>query len=117
MAARKALESLREEIKSLQTRLQQLLDEERTFREELFGAAKAALGTVAAAAAPVPRAARSRRGRRPPRAERYFKKLPDRFTLEDVRRLAGRAAGVSIAQWARAKRIRKVANGYQKIAP
>jgi hypothetical protein len=52
----------------------------------------------------------------PPKADRYFKMLPGTFTIEHVRKLAGRATGVSLAQWARAKKVKKTANGYQKTA-
>jgi hypothetical protein len=33
-----------------------------------------------------------------------------------VRKVAGRLAGISIAQWARAKKIAKTATGYVKVA-
>jgi len=113
-AARQALDSLREEIRSLQGRLEKLLTEERSFREELFGAVRSAMGGRPTTAARPTRRRRPARPKGPPKAERYYQKLPGRFTLDDVRKLAGRAAGVSIAQWTRAKRVRKTASGYQK---
>src|SRR5262249_56101347 len=63
------------------------------------------------------RAAKRAKPRRegPPKADRYFAKLPGKFTIDDVRKLAGRATGVSLAQWARAKRIKKTASGYEKV--
>jgi hypothetical protein len=42
--------------------------------------------------------------------------LPNTFGLDEVRKLAGRKAGISLAQWSRAKRIRKVGEKYQKVS-
>jgi hypothetical protein len=42
--------------------------------------------------------------------------VPTKFTIDDVRKLAGKATGISLAQWARAKKIRKTTSGYQKVA-
>jgi hypothetical protein len=50
----------------------------------------------------------------PAQAESFFKKLPQKFVLADVRKVAGKATGVSIAQWVRSKRIRKTTAGYEK---
>jgi hypothetical protein len=118
-AAKSALESLREEIRSTASRLAKLVAEERSFRSDLFGGAARRGGRRAGR----PRKARSkrpaaRRARRrgTPRAEKFFRKLGNTFTLEDVRKVAGRKAGISLAQWSRAKRIRKAGKGYQKIA-
>ena len=120
-AAKKALDSLREEIRHTQSRLEHLLREERSFREELFGAARSAVARITGGGRPAGKTRAPRKGRRrparrkgPPKAERYFQKLPKSFTLDDVRKVAGSASGVSIAQWSRAKRIRKSANGYRK---
>jgi hypothetical protein len=118
-AAKSALDSLRSEIRATTARLAKLIDEERIFKSELFGAAPArrqrpGRPRKTGGTAPPPRARARRRGT--PQAERYFRKLGKAFTLEDVRKLAGRRAGISIAQWSRAKRIRKVGDGYQKIA-
>lgn len=115
-AAKKALDTLREEIKETSARLQRLVSEERNFKEELFGAVQRRLGIRrspqrAAAARPT-----GRRRKGPPKAERYFKRLPKSFTLDDVRKIAGRAAGISLAQWSRAKRVRKSGKGYEKVA-
>ena len=52
----------------------------------------------------------------PPKADRFFAKLPAKFTIDDVRKLAGKATGVSLAQWARAKKTKKTASGYEKVA-
>jgi hypothetical protein len=38
-----------------------------------------------------------------------------RFTLEDVRKVPGRLSGISLAQWARAGKVKKTAAGYEKI--
>lgn len=112
-AAKNALDSLRAEIKSTSERLTKLMAEEKSFRAELFGGAPAR-GRRAGKSRP----GRPRRARRkgPPLAEKFFEKLGTTFTLEDVRKLAGRKAGISLAQWSRAKRIRKAGKGYQKVA-
>lgn len=118
-AAKNALESLREEIRTTSANLAKLVNEERIFRSELFGGApKRGRGPgrprkVARASRPA-RARARRRGA--PQAEKYYQKLPDVFTLDDVRKLAGRKAGISLAQWSRAKRVRKSGKGYQKVA-
>lgn len=121
-AAKKALDSLREEIKQTSVRLQRLISEERNFREELFGAVSRRLGHAARRLRGSVRPGRPARVRRtsrrkgPPKAERFFQKLPKSFTLDDVRKLAGRAAGISLAQWSRARRVRKSGKRYEKIA-
>ena len=119
-AAKSALDSLREEIRSTTARLAKLIAEERSFKFELFGG----LGRRRRAGAGRPRKAAGRgaagrkrsRRRGTPQAEKFFEKLGKTFSLEDVRKLAGRRAGISLAQWSRAKRIRKVGKGYQKLA-
>jgi hypothetical protein len=117
-AASKALQSLRAEINAIKRRLERLIAEERSFRFDLFGGGgrgrprrvgKLRGSTMAAKSATV-------RRKGPPKADRYFKNLPGKFTIDDVRKLAGRATGVSLAQWARAKKIKKPASGYQKVA-
>jgi hypothetical protein len=119
-AAKSALDSLREEIRATTNRLAKLVAEEKSFRLDLFGAPARRGGRP-------PGRLRKARGRRPaaprrarrkgtPRAERFFRKLGNTFTLEDVRKIAGRKAGISLAQWSRAKRIRKAGKGYQKVA-
>ena len=120
-AAKKALDSLREEIKLTSVRLQKLVSEERSFKDELFGAVQRRFGRAGgqprrAAKTGLPvRTGRVTRRKGPPKAERYFNRLSKSFTLEDVRKVAGRAAGISLAQWSRAKRIRKAGKGYEKI--
>ena len=118
-AAKSALDSLRSEISATTAKLAKLVSEERIFKSELFGGAPAkkrrgpGRPRKAGGRAKPARARTRRRGT--PQAEKYFQKLGKTFTLEDVRELAGRRAGISIAQWSRAKRVRKVGNGYQKI--
>ena len=119
-AAKSALESLRAEIRGTSAKLAQLISEERIFRSELFGGAvkrnRRGPGRPRKAARRG-RPARTRARRRgAPQAEKFFKKLGNAFTLDDVRKLAGRRAGISLAQWSRAKRIRKSGKGYQKVA-
>jgi hypothetical protein len=97
--------------------LEALIAEERSFRLDLFGTAapgrQRSVGRPAgkriAGKRPKPR----RKG--PPKADKFFAELPGKFTIDDVRKLAGRATGVSLAQWARAKKVRKTASGYQKV--
>jgi hypothetical protein len=118
-AASDALQGLRREIAATRRRFEKLIGEERSFRLDLFGglrrggpgrSGRPRLAPRGRRTAPRPR----RKG--PPKAERFFKKLPKSFTLDDVRKLAGRASGVSIAQWVRSNRAKKTANGYQKVA-
>jgi hypothetical protein len=126
-AASKALQSLRAEIKATTARLQELVEEERQFRSELFGAVRERLGMAGGVRRGRPpgrppgrpagrRVAARPRRKGPPKADRYFSQLGNSFTLDDVRKLAGRAAGISLAQWSRAKRIKKTGKGYQKLA-
>jgi len=116
--AANALRMLRDEIRSTQGRLEKLVQSERSFRIDLFGGSagkgsqRAAGGAKSAAAG---RAKARRKG--PPIADRFFKQLPNRFTLDDIRKVAGRLTGVSLAQWGRSKKIRKTGKGkYQKAA-
>jgi hypothetical protein len=115
-AAKNALDSLREEIRGTTAKLAKLVAEERSFKTELFGGGAPAASRRGRKAPRGPK--RRRRGRRKgtPKAERFFQKLSNTFTLEDVRKLAGKRAGISLAQWSRAKRIRKAGKGYQKVA-
>ena len=119
-AAKAALGKLRQEIAATRALLENLLEEERIFKSDVFGDARGAGRTRTAAAtrgAPAKRKRRKRRApKRPPRAEKFFEKLPSTFTLEDVRKLAGRGAGISLAQWSRAKRIKKSGDKYQKLS-
>ncbi len=119
-AASKALQSLRGEIGATRKRLETLIAEERSFRLDLFGTGGPGRprGGGKKVARPAGRTAAARKPRRkgPPKADTYFKKLPKEFTIEQVRKVAGKASGISLAQWARAKKIKKTASGYQKVA-
>jgi len=118
-AASKALQSLRAEINATRKRLETLIAEERSFRADLFGTSGPGRPRGGGKKGrPAGRIAGSRKPRRkgPPKAERYFKKLPRAFTIDQVRKLAGKASGISLAQWARAKKIKKTASGYEKVA-
>ena len=119
-AAKSALESLREEIRTTTNRLAKLVAEEKSFRLDLFGAPARRggrrPGRPRKARGKRPAAARRVRRKGTPRAEKFFRQLGNTFTLEDVRKIAGRKAGISLAQWSRAKRIRKAGKGYQKVA-
>jgi len=122
-AATNALQGLRAEINATKKRLQALVAEERSFRVDLFGGGGPGrprtggrprkIGRPAGRKTAVRKAGR-RKG--PPKADTYFAKLPKTFTIDDVRKLAGKAAPISLAQWARAKKIKKTPSGYQKVA-
>lgn len=119
-AAKAALGKLRQEIAATRALLENLLEEERIFKSDVFGGAPG-LGRGPASSAkngaPATRKRRKRRApKRLPRAEKFFEKLPSTFALDDVRKLAGRGAGISLAQWSRAKRIKKVGDKYQKVS-
>lgn len=114
-ATRNALEHLREEISSTRELLDTLMSEEGRFRFDIFGDRRQ--GSVrrgSRAGRPSRRKRRVRKG--PAKADKYFAKLSKAFTIDDVRRLAGRATGVSLAQWTRSKKIKKTRAGYEKTA-
>ena len=112
--AKAALASLRKEIEETAARLKNLEAEERAFRSELFGGTGRGPGRPPKTERRAPAARARRRGK--PKADRYFAKLANSFSLDDVRKLAGRRAGISLAQWTRAKRIKKVGDEYQKVS-
>jgi hypothetical protein len=118
-AASKALQGLQAEISATRKRLETLIAEERSFRLDLFGSGGPGRprGGGKKVGRPAGRAAAAKQPRRkgPPKADAYFKKLPGKFTIDEVRKLAGKATGISLAQWARAKKIKKSATGYQKV--
>jgi hypothetical protein len=117
-AASEALSNLRNEIIATKKRLETLVAEERSFRLDFFrggGPARPRGGKKVAPRAGKRAAARKPRRKGPPKAEAYYKKLPGKFTIDDVRKLAGKATGISLAQWARAKKVKKTASGYQKV--
>jgi len=114
-AAARALEALRTEISSVRARLEQLVAEQKQFLADLFptgGGIARGRGRPGRRAGRIERRAPQRRG--PAKADRFFAKLPQSFALDAVRKVAGRLAGVSLAQWARAKKIAKTASGYVK---
>ncbi len=123
-ASRGALGHLRKEISAARNWLEKLIAEERSFRLDLFGSGgpgrprvvgkSPKAGRAASGKAPARKAKPRRKG--PPKADQFFAKLPSKFTIDDVRKLAGKATGVSLAQWARAKKVKKTADGYQKVA-
>ena len=123
-ASKTAIQQLRKEIASARSHLEKLVTEERSFRLDLLGtggpgrprgAAKSRKRGRPAGRKAVARRAKPRRKGRA-KAEAYLAKLPAKFTIDDVRKVAGKAAPVSLAQWARSKKVRKVAGGYQKVA-
>jgi len=123
-ASKSALQHLRKEISTTRTKLEKLVTEERSFKWDLFGtgapgrprgAAKPRKpGRPAGRKAAARRAKPRRKG--PPKADKFLAKLPAKFTIDDVRKVAGKAAPISLAQWSRSKRIRRTASGYEKAA-
>jgi hypothetical protein len=117
-AASKALQGLRSEIIATRKRLETLVAEERSFRRDLFGTGgpggSGRVGRPPGKRTAVRKAKPRRKG--PAKAEKFFAKLPQTFTIDQVRKVAGRLSGVSLAQWSRAKRVKKTASGYQKTA-
>jgi hypothetical protein len=121
--SKNALLQLRKEISAARNRLEKLVGEERSFKLDLFGTGgpgrpravsrSRRAGRPPGSKTTVRKAKPRRKG--PPKADRFFAKLPSKFTIEDVRKLAGKATGVSLAQWARAKKMKKTAGGYQKV--
>lgn len=114
--AKKALDGLRREISDMEKRLADLMSEERDFLAEISGKAVSRARALVSG----PGLRRRRRGRPakrgPAKADKFFAKLPEKFSLEQVRKLAGKLSGVSLAQWSRAQKIRKTAEGYIKQA-
>jgi hypothetical protein len=115
---------LRKEISATRTALERLVTEERSFRLDLLGtggpgrprgAAKSRKRGRPAGRKAVARRAKPRR-KGPAKADTFLAKLPNKFTIDDVRKVAGKATPISLAQWSRAKKIKKVAGGYQKAA-
>jgi predicted ArsR family transcriptional regulator len=121
-SASKALQNLRKEITATRKHLEKLIAEERSFRLDLFGTGgpgrPRSTGRRRRVGRPAGRKARATKPRRkgPPKAEAFFKKLPKAFTMDQVRKVAGKASAISLAQWSRAKKIKKTASGYEKVA-
>jgi hypothetical protein len=122
-ASKAALQQLRKEISATRSKLEKLVGEESGFKLDLFGtgapgrprgAAKPRPGRPVGRKAVARRAKPRRKG--PAKADKYLAKLPSKFTIDDVRRVAGKAAPISLAQWARSKKVKKVAGGYHKAA-
>ena len=119
-----ALLQLRKEISATRSRLENLVGEERSFKLDLFGTGgpgrPRAVSRSRKAGRPAGRRATARkakpRRKGPPKADKFLAKLPSKFTIDDVRKIAGKATPISLAQWARAKRVKKTADGYQKVA-
>jgi hypothetical protein len=121
-ASKAALQHLRNEISATRTHLEKLIGEERSFKLDLFGTSGAGRprggGRPRKVGRPAGRKSGARKARRkgPPKADSYFKKLPKAFTIDQVRKVAGKASAISLAQWARGKKIKKTASGYEKVA-
>jgi hypothetical protein len=98
--------------------------EERSFKLDLFGtggpgrprAVSKSRGPGRPAGRKVTARKATPRRKGPPKADKFFAKLPSKFTIDDVRKHAGKATGVSLAQWVRAKKIKKTTSGYEKVA-
>jgi hypothetical protein len=123
-ASKSALQQLRKEIGAAKRLLEKLVTEERSFRLDLFGAGgpgrPRGTGKLRRRGRPIGRKAVARRTKPrrkgPAKADKFLAKLPTKFTIDDVRKVAGKAAPISLAQWARSKKVKKVAGGYQKAA-
>jgi hypothetical protein len=123
-ASRSALQHLRNEISATRTKLEELVTEERSFKLDLFGTGgpgrPRGAGESRKRGRPAGRKAVARktqpRRKGPAKADNFLAKLPAKFTIDDVRKVAGKAAPISLAQWSRAKKVRKTADGYQKVA-
>jgi hypothetical protein len=122
-ASKSALQQLRKEIEGTKRHLENLVAEERSFRLDLFGnggpgrprsANKSPKRGRPPGKAVTRRAQPRRKG--PAKADSFLAKLPAKFTIDDVRKVAGKATAISLAQWARSKKVKKVAGGYQKAA-
>jgi hypothetical protein len=123
-ASKAALQQLRKEITAARSQLEKLVTEERSFKLDLFGtggpgrprgAGQSRKRGRPAGRKAVARKAQPRR-KGPAKADNFLAKLPAKFTIDDVRKVAGKAAAISLAQWARAKKVKKTATGYQKAA-
>jgi hypothetical protein len=119
-----ALRQLRKEIHAARRQLEKLVTEERSFRLDLFGTDAPGRPRGVAKPGKVGRPARRKvvarrakpRRKGPAKADTFLAKLPAKFTIDDVRKVAGKASAISLAQWARAKKVKKVAGGYEKTA-
>jgi hypothetical protein len=121
-ASKSALQHLRKEISASRKLLEKLVTEERSFRLDLFGSGAPGrprgAGKSRKPGRPAGRKAAARRAKPrrkgSPKADKFLAKLPTKFTIDDVRKVAGKAAPISLAQWARSKKVKKTAGGYQK---
>jgi hypothetical protein len=122
-ASKAALLQLSKEISAAKQLLEKLVTEQRSFRLDLFGsggpgrprgAAKSRKPGRPAGRKAVARRAKPR-SKGPAKADKFLAKLPSKFTIDDVRKMAGKAAPISLAQWARAKKVKKTATGYVKL--
>jgi hypothetical protein len=122
-ASKAALQQLRKEITAARSQLEKLVTEERSFKLDLFGTGgpgrPRGAGQSRKRARPAGRKAVARkaqpRRKGPAKADMFLAKLPSKFTIDAVRKVAGKATPISLAQWARAKKVRKTATGYEKI--
>jgi hypothetical protein len=122
-ASKTALRQLRREIGAAKRQLEKLVTEERSFRLEVLGTGgpgrsrgtgkSRKRGRPGGAKANARRAKPSRKG--PAKADKFLAKLPAKFTLDDVRKVAGKAAAISLAQWGRSNKVKKTASGYEKF--
>ena len=123
-ASKSALQQLRKEITAARSQLEKLVTEERSFKSDLFGTdgpgRPRGAGQSRKRGRPVGRKAVARkaqpRRKGPAKADNFLAKLPAKFTIDDVRKVAGKATAISLAQWARSKKVKKTATGYQKVA-
>jgi hypothetical protein len=123
-ASKSALQQLRKEISATKSKLEKLVGEERSFRLDLFGtgapgrprgAVKSRKPGRPAGRKSAARRAKPRR-KGPPKADKFLAKLPTKFTIDEVRKIAGKATPISLAQWVRSKKVKKTAGGYEKAS-
>jgi len=112
-AARRAVAALRTEIAQRERALAALTAEATRWQSVLQGPARGGgLGV------PSPRRSPSQRPRLDWSA--LLQELPTRFTLHEVVQQAGKPLAqvyVYMSRWRKDKKVRKVAGGYQKVAP
>jgi hypothetical protein len=116
--SRAALLQQRQEISATRSRLENLVGEERSFKlRDGRPCRPQAVSKSPRASRSAGKGAKARkatpRRKGPPKADKFFAKLPSKFTTNDVRKLA---TPISVAQWVRAKRVKKTASGYEKVA-
>ena len=110
--ATKALAALRQEITQRERELSALKTEAARWQSVMRGPARRVGPAVTPPRVPPPKR---------PRLDwsAILKDLPPRFTTKDVAQKAGKPLGhvyVYVSRWMKAKKVRKVKEGYQKVS-